>query len=271
MSEDPFPGFAALPQTQHPYVYVGNDPINLTDPSGQNPLLIGALAGGAIGAVAGWTGYVLANPGGRPEDYLASHDFWRAGQVGLASGVVAGAVGWAVPALLPAAGGFWGAVGIGALTGSLAGGAGQITSNLLTARLVNPCVKWHHNLVQSMIIGGVTGGIIGGAGWKIGQWVKTSGLPKQLHHYATNKNNTYTPQFERILRRYGLSLDDAWNTELLPHQGRHPNQYHEFVLNGMQRAAQEAGDDASRFLQLFERYVMQPVRNNPELLRKSGW
>ncbi|MCP4528019.1 MAG: hypothetical protein GY833_19195 [Aestuariibacter sp.] len=134
-------------------------------------MAVGALGCAAIGAVAGWTGYVLANPGGRPEDYLASHDFWRAGQVGLASGVVAGAVGWAVPALLPAAGGFWGAVGIGALTGSLAGGAGQITSNLLTARLVNPCVKWHHNLVQSMIIGGVIGGAVGGAGFGIRQWM----------------------------------------------------------------------------------------------------
>ncbi|MCP4524587.1 MAG: RHS repeat-associated core domain-containing protein, partial [Aestuariibacter sp.] len=34
LSEDPFSGFAALPQTQHAYVYVGNNPINLTDPSG---------------------------------------------------------------------------------------------------------------------------------------------------------------------------------------------------------------------------------------------
>ena len=35
LSRDPFPGLAALPQTQHPYVYVGNNPINLTDPSGE--------------------------------------------------------------------------------------------------------------------------------------------------------------------------------------------------------------------------------------------
>ncbi len=35
LSEDPFPGYAGFPQTQHPYVYVGNNPINLTDPSGK--------------------------------------------------------------------------------------------------------------------------------------------------------------------------------------------------------------------------------------------
>jgi RHS repeat-associated protein len=34
-SRDPFPGFAVLPQTLHPYVYVNNNPVNLTDPSGE--------------------------------------------------------------------------------------------------------------------------------------------------------------------------------------------------------------------------------------------
>jgi len=35
LTRDPFPGLAALPQTQHPYVYVGNNPVNLVDPSGR--------------------------------------------------------------------------------------------------------------------------------------------------------------------------------------------------------------------------------------------
>ncbi len=34
-TRDPFPGLAALPQTLHPYVYALNNPINLTDPSGE--------------------------------------------------------------------------------------------------------------------------------------------------------------------------------------------------------------------------------------------
>ena len=59
---DPFPGFAALPQTQHPYVYAANNPVNLTDPSGEIiplialPLIIG---GGAI--VADWVVQVVGN------------------------------------------------------------------------------------------------------------------------------------------------------------------------------------------------------------------
>ncbi len=35
ISRDPFPGFDGSPQTQNPYAYVSNDPINATDPSGE--------------------------------------------------------------------------------------------------------------------------------------------------------------------------------------------------------------------------------------------
>ena len=52
VAPDPFPGYAALPQTQHPYVYVGNNPVNLTDRSGEFaflPLLAVAAAGGLLG------------------------------------------------------------------------------------------------------------------------------------------------------------------------------------------------------------------------------
>ncbi len=53
-ARDPFPGLADLPQTQHPYAYVGNNPINLTDPSGKiAPLLIAA----AVAYVAGLFAY----------------------------------------------------------------------------------------------------------------------------------------------------------------------------------------------------------------------
>lgn len=73
------------------------------------------------------------------------------------------------------------------------------------------------------------------------------------------------------MKRYKLKLDEIWNKELLPHQGRHPNAYHEFVQRGMNRAAREAGPDKAKFLDLFDRYVKQPVRDNPDLLRKAGW
>jgi hypothetical protein len=68
-----------------------------------------------------------------------------------------------------------------------------------------------------------------------------------------------------------LDLQGDWNTEVINQLGRHPNELHEFVETQMRRAAAEAGCDANKFLALFERYVKRPPRENPELLRKSGW
>ena len=96
-------------------------------------------------------------------------------------------------------------------------------------------------------------------------------MPKQVHHYATNKNKKFTPLFKQIASKFGLSLNGDWNKELLPHLGRHPNEYHDFVLKGMIRAQRQAGACKDKFLSLFEKYVKQPIRNNPEKLKKSGW
>jgi RHS repeat-associated protein len=165
LGKDPFLGYAAFPQTQHPYVYVGNNPVNLTDPSGKIlPLLapvlaagVGALIGGAIGGIS----YALTHRG----EEFESGAFWRAVGISAAAGAVSGLVGFGVAAVLPAAGSVWGAMGAGVVSGSLTGGAGQVTANVL-----NPCVEWHEGLPEAMLWGGVTGGIGGGVGWKIGKW-----------------------------------------------------------------------------------------------------
>ena len=95
--------------------------------------------------------------------------------------------------------------------------------------------------------------------------------PKQVHHYATNKNKKYSPKLQKIADKYDLNLDEIWNKELLPHQGRHPNAYHEFVIRGMKQAHKEANGDKGKFLKLFEKYIKEPVRKNPDILRKKGW
>lgn len=96
-------------------------------------------------------------------------------------------------------------------------------------------------------------------------------LPVQIHHFATNKNSKYTRKMADIAQIYGLKLDEAWNKVALPHLGRHPNAYHEFVLRGMKQASREAGRNPKKFLKLYNKYVKQKVINNPNLLNKSGW
>ena len=94
--------------------------------------------------------------------------------------------------------------------------------------------------------------------------------PNQVHHYATNKSKTYTPQLEEIANRYELDLDDAWNKDLLPHQGRHPNAYHEYVLDSMKQFHNIAQGDKDIFLKLFEN-LKNNVKSNPDMLYKDYW
>ena len=94
--------------------------------------------------------------------------------------------------------------------------------------------------------------------------------PIQLHHYATNKSKTYTPQLEEVAKKYDLKLDDAWNKDLLPHQGRHPNEYHEYILDSMKQFDDIAQGDKDIFLILFEG-LKEDVKNNPDKLYKNYW
>lgn len=99
----------------------------------------------------------------------------------------------------------------------------------------------------------------------------STNLPKQIHHFATNKSKVFTPQMEGIAKQFGLDLNGAWNKGAMPHLGRHPNAYHNFVLRGMRNAANGAGGNQGTFLNLFNDYVKQPILDNPLLLRKVGW
>ena len=94
--------------------------------------------------------------------------------------------------------------------------------------------------------------------------------PNQVHHYATNKSKTYTPQLEEISNKYGLDLDNAWNKDLLPHQGRHPNAYHEYVLDSMKQFDEVAQGDKDIFLKLFDN-LKNNVKSNPDMLYKDYW
>jgi len=90
----------------------------------------------------------------------------------------------------------------------------------------------------------------------------------EVHHFATNKNSKFTPQLQKLADKYGLDLDGSWNKGLLPHKGRHAEAYHRFVLQQMIRADKEAAGNTSKFLQLFEQYVKDVVRQNPDMLYK---
>ena len=57
---------------------------------------------------------------------------------------------------------------------------------------------------------------------------------------------------------------------MLPHQGRHPNAYHEYVLDSMKQFDNIAQGDKDIFLKLFDN-VKNKVKSKPDMLYKDYW
>jgi hypothetical protein len=104
----------------------------------------------------------------------------------------------------------------------------------------------------------------------IGEGTSSTAKPTQTHHFLTNKSSTYTAQIEKITKKYGLDLDGSWNKAAMQHQGRHPNAYHDYMLNEIKRIDSIAKGDTNIFLKLFES-VKNEVLKNPDMLTKSFW
>ena len=56
----------------------------------------------------------------------------------------------------------------------------------------------------------------------------------------------------------------------MPHQGRHPNAYHDWILEELQSIDKVAKGNSNVFLELFEG-IKNTVKENPNMLRKSFW
>lgn len=68
-----------------------------------------------------------------------------------------------------------------------------------------------------------------------------------------------------------MNLNGSWNKETLPHQGRHPNKYHDFILRQMGKIDDIAKGNTDIFLDLFETQVKSKIRDNPEMLYSRYW
>ncbi|RLC69600.1 MAG: hypothetical protein DRI81_20260, partial [Chloroflexi bacterium] len=180
LSHDPL-GFDAGDYNLYRYAF--DNPANLTDPSGQIvpliaiPLIIG---GGAL--IVDWGVQVYRNVECRGMSFWDAvyHENLNIREMA-AVGVGAGAgtiAGMTVAALLPAATTFWGAVGVGTASGSVGGGAGRITTNVIL-----PDTAWQEGVPQSMFWGGVTGGVLGGAGFGVRQWWAGRATARAAQHY----------------------------------------------------------------------------------------
>gem|GEM_PF-3722258 len=99
----------------------------------------------------------------------------------------------------------------------------------------------------------------------------------QEHHIASNKGD-YGPKFKEIFARAGKDLDWRENRMRVPHQGRHPKDYHEFVRLRLDQATEGLGRaEAEEALKSELRKIRKFVKQNPNFLydnakgRATGW
>lgn len=98
-----------------------------------------------------------------------------------------------------------------------------------------------------------------------------------VHHLATDKSLTWTPEFESIAKQYDLNLDDHWNKVTMLHKGPHPKEYHQWVLRNMRAAheiaQQETTPDArvERFVSLYREWVAEQVLEDETIVRRDYW
>ncbi|KAA0565741.1 hypothetical protein F0342_03345 [Bacillus sp. CH30_1T] len=258
ISQDTYLGNAFDPWTQHLYTYTSNNPINYVDPTGHyhvDPDGNKILPNGAYipnrsqpTASKPSTSHISTPSGSSKSKPSAKKPKVQANKVS----------GKAVKKIVQRGLGLVGFVpGLGAVADGVNALIYAVDGDYTNAGL---------SLLAAVPIYGDGAKLGLKAGGMIGRAVK----PLQKHHYATNKSKKYTPQMENITKKYGIDLDDDWNKELLPHQGRHPNAYHDYVLDNMKAFDDFAKGDKNKFLNAFEG-LKQEVRNNPDMLYKEYW
>jgi RHS repeat-associated protein len=94
-------------------------------------------------------------------------------------------------------------------------------------------------------------------------------LPFQNHHILTNINKAWTGKFSDIATKYGLNLNGSWNIVNIPHRGRHPNSYHNWVFGQLTKIDNAANGNTDDFLKMFSG-LRQFIIDNPLVVRGIG-
>ena len=94
--------------------------------------------------------------------------------------------------------------------------------------------------------------------------------PVEKHHFLTNKNKKWTPEFKKVTDKYNLDLNGKWNIQEMAHRGRHATEYHKAMLEQVQQIDKIANGNKDIFLKLFDG-LKQKIIDTPESLYKAFW
>lgn len=125
---DPVAGSPYSPTSYNAYTYVGNNPVNLVDPSGEQPAWVVAII---VGGIVGGAVYLATTP---PEDWD-----WKAALASMGYGAVTG-----------------GLISTYVVT-ALAGTSGSVALYLV----FTPRSEWDWKWILASAAGGSLGGVVG--------------------------------------------------------------------------------------------------------------
>ena len=115
-----------------------------------------------------------------------------------------------------------------------------------------------------------------GKGWRKGSAeiaelrAKAAARPMQTHHGVPNGGQKWSGKYEEILDQYDLSVLDEWNERLMPHVGRHPDEYNKWIYQQLRDAHDYAQGDQGKFL-AYMKNILDLVQQHPEMLLKEYW
>ena len=92
----------------------------------------------------------------------------------------------------------------------------------------------------------------------------------QKHHLVPWRNKKWTPLYRAITDKYGINLK-TWGDNLLEiiHKGRHPSEYHEFILSRLKMIDNIAKGNREKFEKLFKKYIIDRIANDPDILYRK--
>ena len=183
-----------------PYAYVLNNPANLVDPDGQEPLtafLIAVVIAAIVGAIAGAVTYAVTHQGS-----FNVGEFFAYTAVGLVAGAIGGAVGYGAGVLatagLAAAGVATStSIGSGIVVGAVSGATDGVVSgslNQIGVNLVEQQPPLEGVGMQALMgggIGGFTGGALGGITGKLHAPTARALAEPDVSVSATNSSRSY--------------------------------------------------------------------------------